>query len=79
MVIKRLHFLLIISFVLFQNIQAKKPSNTFYQIDSIVNDAIAKRVFPGCQVLVLKDGAAIYEKCFGNYRYRKPPVLCLPL
>jgi len=50
-------------------IQAKKPLNTFYQIDSIVNDAIAKRVFPGCQVLVLKDGAAIYEKCFGNLTY----------
>jgi len=39
------------------------------RIDSIVNDGIKARVFPGCQVLVLKDGKPVYERCFGNYTY----------
>lgn len=53
----------------FLNIQATKPTSNFNQIDSIVNDAIAKRVFPGCQVLVLQNDTAIYDKCFGNLTY----------
>ncbi len=44
-------------------------SATLSQIDRIVTDAIAKRVFPGCQVLVLKEGKPIYDRCFGGYTY----------
>jgi len=40
-----------------------------YRIDSIVRDGIVSRAFPGCRVLVLKDGKTIYDKCFGNYTY----------
>jgi CubicO group peptidase (beta-lactamase class C family) len=47
----------------------KKTSETLFGIDSIVTDAIAKRVFPGCQVLVLKAGISIYNKSFGNQTY----------
>ena len=39
------------------------------RIDSIVKDGIKTRVFPGCQVLVLKEGKPVYDKCFGNYTY----------
>jgi len=39
------------------------------RIDSIVKDGIKSRVFPGCQVLVLKEGKPVYDKCFGNYTY----------
>ena len=39
------------------------------QIDAIVNAGIKARVFPGCQVLVLKEGKPVYDKCFGNYTY----------
>jgi CubicO group peptidase (beta-lactamase class C family) len=39
------------------------------RIDSIVNNGIKARVFPGCQVLVLKEGKPVYDKCFGNYTY----------
>lgn len=39
------------------------------RIDSIVKNGISLRVFPGCQVLVKKDGKTVYEKCFGNYGY----------
>jgi len=44
-------------------------SQTLSRIDSIVKDGIADRVFPGCQVFVMKDGKPIYDKCFGNYTY----------
>ncbi len=39
------------------------------KIDSIANDAIAKKAAPGCVVLVLKDGKIAYEKAYGNYTY----------
>lgn len=44
-------------------------SKILTRIDSIVKNSIANRVFPGCQVLVMKDGKTIYDKCFGNYTY----------
>jgi CubicO group peptidase (beta-lactamase class C family) len=40
-----------------------------YRIDSIVRDGILSRAFPGCRILVLKDGKPWYDKCFGNYTY----------
>ena len=39
------------------------------RIDSIANDAIAKKATPGCIVLVLKDGKIAYEKAYGNNTY----------
>ncbi len=49
--------------------------NMFYQIDSVVNDGIAKMGMPGCVVLALKDGKIAYEKAFGNFTYeKKKPV-----
>ena len=39
------------------------------RIDAIVNAGIKARVFPGCQVLVLKEGKPVYDKCFGNFTY----------
>ncbi|WP_321519903.1 glycoside hydrolase family 3 N-terminal domain-containing protein [uncultured Bacteroides sp.] len=44
-------------------------STTLARIDSIVKDGIRAEAFPGCQVLVLKDGKAVYDKDFGNYTY----------
>lgn len=45
------------------------------RIDSIANAAIFLGVFPGCQVMVIKDGKAIYQKSFGHHTYdRKRPV-----
>lgn len=50
-------------------------STTLAKIDSIVNNAIVNRVFPGCQVYVMKNGKAVYDKCFGTYTYEsKQPV-----
>ncbi len=39
------------------------------RIDSIVQSGIREKVFPGCQVLVMKDGKPFYDKCFGKYTY----------
>ncbi|HLP06309.1 MAG TPA: serine hydrolase domain-containing protein, partial [Paludibacter sp.] len=51
-------------------IEAKSLSPAaFGRIDSIVNTSIRQRVFPGCQVLVLKNGQPVYDKCFGNFTY----------
>jgi len=38
-------------------------------IDSIVKEGIKLKVFPGCQVFVMKNGKPVYDKCFGNYTY----------
>ncbi len=44
-------------------------SNRLANIDSIVNDAIAKKAMPGCVVLVAKDGDIIFRKAYGHYTY----------
>ncbi|HZK93552.1 MAG TPA: serine hydrolase [Prolixibacteraceae bacterium] len=44
-------------------------SVTLARIESIVKEGIKARALPGCQVLVLKDGKSIYDKCFGYYTY----------
>jgi beta-N-acetylhexosaminidase len=38
-------------------------------IDSMVNKALADKVFPGCQVLVAKNGKVIFHKPFGYLTY----------
>ena len=40
-------------------------------IDSIANDAISNKAFPGCVVLAAKDGKIIYHKAFGYTNYDK--------
>lgn len=38
-------------------------------IDTIALMGIREGAFPGCQVVVMKDGHAIYNKAFGNHTY----------
>jgi beta-N-acetylhexosaminidase len=38
-------------------------------IDSIANDGIKKHAFPGCVVLVAKDGKVIFDKSYGYFTY----------
>lgn len=38
----------------------------FDEIDSIANDALVNKAFPGCQILIMKNGSTMYEKCFGQ-------------
>ena len=40
-----------------------------HTIDSLVNDAIAQQAFPGCVVLVAKDGKVVFNKAYGYHTY----------
>ena len=42
---------------------------TLNGIDSIAEYGIKQRAYPGCRVLVAKDGKVVYNKSFGNYTY----------
>ncbi|MGL5273213.1 MAG: glycoside hydrolase family 3 N-terminal domain-containing protein, partial [Phocaeicola sp.] len=44
-------------------------SQTLQKIDAIALEGIAAKAYPGCQILILKDGMPIYEKSFGTYTY----------
>jgi CubicO group peptidase (beta-lactamase class C family) len=51
-------------------------SVTLNKIDSIAISGIKEKAYPGCQVLVAKDGVVIYQKSFGYqiYEDKKNPV-----
>lgn len=44
-------------------------SNVLAGIDGIVQEGIREHAFPGCHVLVLKEGYPVYNKCFGTRTY----------
>jgi len=39
------------------------------RIDSIVNNALIQKAFPGCNVLIAKDGKVIFQKAYGFHTY----------
>lgn len=39
------------------------------QLDSIAQMGITEGAYPGCQILALKDGRVVYDKCFGTFIY----------
>ncbi len=46
-------------------------SEALTKIDSIANDAVAKRMTPGMQVLVARKGKVIFQKSYGYHTYAK--------
>lgn len=46
-------------------------SAKFYKIDSLILESIADEAFPGCQVLIAKDQAVIFNKSYGYHTYKK--------
>ncbi len=46
-------------------------SQVLLRIDSLVQNAMNKGAFPGCQVFAIKDGVVIYDKSFGYKDYSK--------
>lgn len=42
-------------------------SGMLARIDSIAKEGIAAGAYPGCQIVVLKDGKTMYDKCFGTH------------
>lgn len=45
--------------------------DTLARIDWGVRGAMGGRAFPGCQVLIAKDGCIIYDKSFGHHSYQR--------
>jgi CubicO group peptidase (beta-lactamase class C family) len=41
------------------------------KIDQLISNAIRGEAFPGCQVLIAKNGCIIYDKSFGHHTYEK--------
>lgn len=41
-------------------------------IDSIANNGIDSAAYPGCVVLVAKDGKIVFDKAYGKYNYNTP-------
>lgn len=48
-------------------------SERFSEIESIAMEGIRQRAYPGCQILVAKDGVVIYEREFGKFDYGESP------
>ena len=40
-----------------------------HKIDEIALEGIKSNAYPGCQIVILKDGKPIYDKCFGTLKY----------
>lgn len=39
------------------------------RLDSVAKAGIRNHAYPGCQILAMKDGKVVYDKCFGNFTY----------
>lgn len=50
-------------------------TNKLQVIDSICKSAIVKEAFPGCVVLVARDGKIVYDKSFGYLTYEKKELV----
>ena len=49
--------------------QGVMPEKYIAKLDSVVKLGIRKKAYPGCQLVVMKDGKMVYDKCFGNFTY----------
>lgn len=45
------------------------PTSKFDHIENIAIEGIRQKAYPGCYVMVVKDGVVIYDKSFGNLDY----------
>ena len=45
------------------------PTRYAARLDSIAISGLRQGAYPGCQIMVLKDGKAVYDKCFGSFTY----------
>jgi len=50
-------------------------SDTLNQINWFVKNAMNGRAFPGCQVLLAKNGCIIYNKQFGHHSYQRQQMV----
>jgi beta-glucosidase-like glycosyl hydrolase/CubicO group peptidase (beta-lactamase class C family) len=50
-------------------LEANVSMGTLNKIEGIVKEGIKNEAFPGCQILIAKDGVVIYHKTFGFFDY----------
>jgi beta-glucosidase-like glycosyl hydrolase/CubicO group peptidase (beta-lactamase class C family) len=44
-------------------------ASVLVKIDEVALEGIKAKAYPGCQILILKDGMPVYDKCFGTFTY----------
>ena len=49
--------------------EVNMDGNVLKKIAEIVNEGIKNQAFPGCQVLIAKDGVVVYNQSFGYFDY----------
>ena len=49
--------------------QGAMPAKYARKLDSVAQMGIRKGAYPGCQIVAMKDGKMVYDKCFGNFTY----------
>lgn len=47
------------------------PSERLNQIETIAMEGIRQRAYPGCQIMVVKEGVVIYERALGTFNYER--------
>ena len=52
-----------------QPMEVNMDSNVLNEIGLIVDEGIRNQAFPGCQVLVAKNGVVVYDESFGYFDY----------
>ncbi|NDV79196.1 glycoside hydrolase family 3 N-terminal domain-containing protein [Dysgonomonas sp. 511] len=45
------------------------PSDRFSPVDSIIEEGLKEKAYPGAQLLVAKNGVIIYNKSYGSFEY----------
>ena len=45
------------------------PAKYAFKMDSVAKAGIRQGAYPGCQIMALKDGKVVYDKCFGTFTY----------
>lgn len=44
-------------------------STVLKRIEEIANEGLKNEAYPGCQIVVLKDGRTVFDECFGTHTY----------
>ena len=45
------------------------PARYASRLDSIAVSGLRQGAYPGCQIVAMKDGKVVYDKCFGSFTY----------
>lgn len=48
---------------------AKMDERYVAKLDSVALSGIRRGAYPGCQIVAMKDGKMVYDKCFGTFTY----------